>query len=273
MIVAELLRVLHYINAFFGGLGGEEAAHTAVSLQDGALGPGRLLEQILADAGQVIATVMCGDGYFGAHEENPGSDLYRPQHLFIIATAGSAVGLQPALDRSTYAPRGQGPGQQGHHGRHPTGGPLRKALTYRVHGPRNTRAGTSPPARKAPGAYRNTPVKDVQQRGQPVGSVETQDQAVGGRRVPTVGVHLPPTAGPSPVRVHDVRDTRGGQRDPLRRRRSDAKRWLGSAAASIHEPAAWAVATGPQGGQRMGQALDSHGPADAMFAFINFYTS
>jgi len=67
--MAEPLRVLHYINTFFGGLGGEEEAHTAVSLQDGALGPGRLLEQILADEGQVIATVMCGDGYFSEHEE------------------------------------------------------------------------------------------------------------------------------------------------------------------------------------------------------------
>jgi betaine reductase len=153
MIMAEPLRVVHYINAFFGGLGGEEEAHTAVSLQDGALGPGRLLEQILADEGQVIATIMCGDGYFsdheesvveqvqgylrdlkpdiflagpafrsgryglacgrlcleaerlgipavtGMHEENPGSDLYRPQHLYIIATAASAVGMQPALQR------------------------------------------------------------------------------------------------------------------------------------------------------------------------------
>ena len=151
--MAEPLRVLHYINAFFGGLGGEEEAHTAVSLQDGALGPGRLLDQILADEGQVIATLMCGDGYFsdheeavvaqvqgylrdlkpdsflagpafrsgryglacgrlcleaerlgipavtGMHTENPGSDLYRPQHLYIIATAASAVGMQPALQR------------------------------------------------------------------------------------------------------------------------------------------------------------------------------
>jgi betaine reductase len=153
--MAEPLRVVHYINAFFGGLGGEEEAHTAISLQDGALGPGRLLEQILADDGQVIATIMCGDGYFGEHEEaiaaqvreylqdlkpdvflagpafrsgryglacgrlcleaerlgipavtgmheeNPGSDLYRPQHLYIIATATSAVGMQAALQRMT----------------------------------------------------------------------------------------------------------------------------------------------------------------------------
>jgi len=33
------------------------------------------------------------------HVENPGSDLYRPEHLYIIATEGSAVGMRPALER------------------------------------------------------------------------------------------------------------------------------------------------------------------------------
>jgi glycine reductase len=35
----------------------------------------------------------------GMHEENPGSDLYRREHLYIIATAASAVGMAPALAR------------------------------------------------------------------------------------------------------------------------------------------------------------------------------
>jgi glycine reductase len=65
----DVLRVVHYLNAFFGGLGGEEEAHTPVSVQPGALGPGRLLEQSLAHQGQIVATLMCGDGYFTDHEE------------------------------------------------------------------------------------------------------------------------------------------------------------------------------------------------------------
>ena len=151
--MAESLRIMHYINAFFAGIGGEEEAHTAVSLHHGPLGPGRLLEQVLAGEGQVIATVVCGDGYFsanedevveqvraywrehrpdvfiagpafgsgryglacgrlcleaerlditavtGMYEENPGSDLYRPEHLYIIATEASAAGMRPALER------------------------------------------------------------------------------------------------------------------------------------------------------------------------------
>lgn len=147
------LRVMHYINAFFGGRGGEAEAHTAVTLTPGAIGPGRLLQDALAAQGQVMATIVCGDGYFseheddvvvhvrsylqeyrpdvfvagpafrsgryglacgrlcleaerlgipavtGMHEENPGSDLYRPEHLFIVATAASAVGMRSALER------------------------------------------------------------------------------------------------------------------------------------------------------------------------------
>jgi betaine reductase len=151
--MTETLRMMHYVNAFFGGLGGEEEAQTPLSLQDGVVGPGRLLEHILAGQGQVIATMVCGDGYFsaheeavvdqargylheykpdvfvagpafrsgryglacgrlcleaerlgipavtGMHEENPGSDLYRPEHLYIIATEASATGMRPALER------------------------------------------------------------------------------------------------------------------------------------------------------------------------------
>lgn len=163
--MAKPLRIMHYINAFFGGLGGEEEAHTAVSIQDGAVGPGHLLEQTFAGQGQVIATIVCGDGYFseheegvvdevrqvvktykpdvflagpafrsgryglacgrlcleaerlgipaitGMHEENPGSDLYRQEHLFIIATEASAVGMRPALERMAALALKRGRGQ------------------------------------------------------------------------------------------------------------------------------------------------------------------
>ena len=64
----DVLRVVHYLNAFFGGLGGEEEAHTPVSVQPGALGPGRP-GQALAHQGQIVATIICGYGYFADHEE------------------------------------------------------------------------------------------------------------------------------------------------------------------------------------------------------------
>ncbi len=57
------MRVVHYLNQFFGGLGGEEEANIAVEVREGAVGPGRLLEQVLGDGSTVVKTVICGDNH------------------------------------------------------------------------------------------------------------------------------------------------------------------------------------------------------------------
>jgi glycine reductase len=57
------MRVVHYLNQFFGGLGGEEEAGAAPQIKDGAVGPGRLLEQVFGEGAQVVRTIICGDSY------------------------------------------------------------------------------------------------------------------------------------------------------------------------------------------------------------------
>jgi glycine reductase len=52
--------VLHFLNPFFAGIGGEEAASLAPRVEDGARGPGRLLEQ-LEPGIEVVATLVVGD--------------------------------------------------------------------------------------------------------------------------------------------------------------------------------------------------------------------
>lgn len=66
---ARPLRLVHYLNAFFGGIGGEAEAHHAVQMHAGPQGPGKLLQQLCAGQAEVVGTVVCGDGYFGEHEE------------------------------------------------------------------------------------------------------------------------------------------------------------------------------------------------------------
>jgi betaine reductase len=57
------MKVTHYLNQFFAGLGSEEAARTPPARIEGAVGPGRGL-------GLAISyTISCGDDYFGEHEE------------------------------------------------------------------------------------------------------------------------------------------------------------------------------------------------------------
>lgn len=64
--------IVHYLNQFFAGFGGEEAAdHEPVRL-DGPQGPGRGL----AAAGLTVdVTLACGDDFFGEHEEDALSTL------------------------------------------------------------------------------------------------------------------------------------------------------------------------------------------------------
>lgn len=57
------MRVVHYLNQFFGGIGGEEKADAPPQVQRGAVGPGRLLESVMPEGSRVIATVVCGDNY------------------------------------------------------------------------------------------------------------------------------------------------------------------------------------------------------------------
>jgi betaine reductase len=57
------MRIAHYLNQFFGGLGGEEKAGMALEAREGAIGPGKLLEQLLGSDAKVVTTLVCGDNY------------------------------------------------------------------------------------------------------------------------------------------------------------------------------------------------------------------
>lgn len=62
------MRVAHYINQFFGGLGAEEAADTPVACRPGAIGPAIGLQQVLGERGEVVVTIIGGDTYVAEHE-------------------------------------------------------------------------------------------------------------------------------------------------------------------------------------------------------------
>jgi glycine reductase complex component B subunit gamma len=57
------IRVVHYLNQFFAGLGAEAQAGTGPGKKVGAVGPGIALQQVLGEGAQVTATVYCGDNY------------------------------------------------------------------------------------------------------------------------------------------------------------------------------------------------------------------
>ncbi len=64
-----MTRVVHYLNQFFTGVGGEDAASTPPARTDGAVGPGRKLQALLGDDFEVVATVSCGDDYAAGEDK------------------------------------------------------------------------------------------------------------------------------------------------------------------------------------------------------------
>ena len=64
------LRVVHYVNQFFGGIGGEDQAHVGVTVRAGVVGPGRVLETALGDGARVEASIICGDTFAAEHPED-----------------------------------------------------------------------------------------------------------------------------------------------------------------------------------------------------------
>jgi glycine reductase len=74
-MTARIVRIVHFINQFFGGIGSEDKADQPIFLREGPVGPGIGIQRLLADQGQVIATVVGGDNYVSA-------DLARARHVF-----------------------------------------------------------------------------------------------------------------------------------------------------------------------------------------------
>ena len=58
-------KIVHYINQFFAGIGGEEKADYTPELREGVVGPGMGLKAALGEDYEIVSTVICGDNYFG----------------------------------------------------------------------------------------------------------------------------------------------------------------------------------------------------------------
>jgi len=63
------LRIVHYLNQFFGQIGGEDKADLVPQKKDGAVGPGTAINNFLADQAEIVSTIICGDTFFNEHLE------------------------------------------------------------------------------------------------------------------------------------------------------------------------------------------------------------
>lgn len=64
-----MVTVVHVVNQFFAGLGGEDKAGLPVGVAEGATGAARGLQTQLGGEGKIVATIYFGDNYFHEHPE------------------------------------------------------------------------------------------------------------------------------------------------------------------------------------------------------------
>ncbi|VHR29034.1 sarcosine reductase complex component B subunit alpha [Clostridioides difficile] len=89
------IRVVHYINNFFAGIGGEEKADIPPEKRAGVVGPGIAFQSQFNDDAEIISTVICGDTYFGENIESATQELLKmikeeSPDLFIAGPAFNA---------------------------------------------------------------------------------------------------------------------------------------------------------------------------------------
>jgi len=91
------MRIVHYVNQFYAGLGGEDAASLGPRVLDGPVGPGRLLQQLLGDEHPIVATVVCGDDH-AASDPTVSTQLYE----MVRAAGGELLIAGPAFGSGRY---------------------------------------------------------------------------------------------------------------------------------------------------------------------------
>jgi len=63
------IRIVHYINQFFAGIGGEEKADYKPEVREEVIGPGLAIQAGFKGEAEIVATIICGDSYFGENIE------------------------------------------------------------------------------------------------------------------------------------------------------------------------------------------------------------
>ena len=93
-----MVRIVLYLNQFFGQIGGEEQAGLPPRLVKDTVGPGRALVGLLAPGEELAATIICGDNYFADALDKAGQEC-----LALIREAAPDLFLAgPAFNAGRY---------------------------------------------------------------------------------------------------------------------------------------------------------------------------
>lgn len=92
------IRVVHYLNQFFGQIGGEEKADIGPEAREGFVGPGMAFNSALGNEAKIVGTVICGDSYFNENIETVSQEVLD----LIAAFKPDVVVAGPAFNAGRY---------------------------------------------------------------------------------------------------------------------------------------------------------------------------
>jgi len=93
-----MTKIVHVVNQFFAGLGGEEKADLPVGVIEGSAGAARALEMKLGEEAKIVCTIYVGDNYFHEHKDDATEAL-----LNAVRAAGPEVlAAGPAFNSGRY---------------------------------------------------------------------------------------------------------------------------------------------------------------------------
>jgi glycine reductase len=92
------IKVVHYVNQFAAGIGGEEMAHVAAELRDGVVGSGQAFNMAFGEEAEIVATVVCGDNYFNENLEKAKAEVLE----MIKSKSPDVVIAGPAFNAGRY---------------------------------------------------------------------------------------------------------------------------------------------------------------------------
>ena len=95
------IRAVHYLNQFFAGLGGEEAAGTTPRWFDGPRGPGQLIARSPAPF-EVVGTVVAGDDYVAEKIDEAVAELVALLRRELAARPVDVLLAGPAFNAGRY---------------------------------------------------------------------------------------------------------------------------------------------------------------------------
>lgn len=98
--MTEKKKIVHYINQFFAGIGGEEKADVKPESRPGAVGPGKAfaLNKDFAEKAEIVGTVICGDSYYAENLDAATDEILR----LIAEFKPDAVVTGPAFNAGRY---------------------------------------------------------------------------------------------------------------------------------------------------------------------------